>query len=338
MMLFGLRSSTLALLGSSALLSACAGDTESMPAGPEAGRGNDISAFAAGLETSQFSSRFVELEDGRTLEIEVGMPQSASGDGARLSGIILFASGANLSPETYRILTSAWANAGYAVYSPLFIDSERHPQRETKNTARILQTRLSDYDTVTKLAIGELRVDLPLIAAGHSYGAYIAQILGGATVINPQTKETIGLSRPAMLKGVVALSPPPVFAEFNPSSSWETMATPMLAQTGTTDISPPFTNNWQQHLDSHCNAPTGTSWSAVYRDINHYFGGLIGRPVDAPADTSKARMDRFTRLSLAFMDGAIGEQSGLSDFGSLTRKLSDNTQIEAAFKCPRGEQ
>lgn len=308
---------------------------------------------------SSFSAQFIAVADGRTLEIELALPaRSENAQAANLAGVILFAHGANLSPDGYRILTRQWANAGYAVVSPVFIDSERHPKREATDRTKILLTRLADFTALTQYVEGDisaqkaaqqpavdsivldidgLTADTPLFAVGHSYGAYIAQILAGATVVHPQSSEAIGLARPAMLKGVIALSPPPAFPGFSPAGSWTTVATPMLVQTGTGDITPPFVTDWRQHFDSHCEAMTGQSWGAIYTDMDHYFGGTIGRPVAAPSAAGIASINRFATLSLIFMEGA-GQEQGLADFVQTSNRLSDNLRVEPGFKCSLAEQ
>lgn len=267
--------------------------------------------------------RVVSTEDGRSLEIEQIVPVKAP------RGLIIFSHGANSSPQRYRRLTLAWAESGYVVASPLHLDSEEHPLRVTSDPARVLATRMSDWQAVVddarrpEVETG-LPPNLPIFAAGHSYGAYIAQIAGGATVINPVERKPQGLPLANGLKAVIALSPPPAFDGFSPQGSWRAMKTPMLVQTGSLDILPPFVTQWQQHLDSCKDAPSGLAWCATYDGVDHYFGGIIGR-IKADHSTEDAnQFARFVKLSLAFVEKA--DRISRSGFAREIDKYSDVLQ------------
>lgn len=316
-----------------------------------------VPAVADNASQSRFSTQSIAVADGRMLEVEIGLPPAAPGQRGALRGIILFAHGANLAPEHYRALTLPWTLAGYAVISPRFLDSESHPQRETQDRARILATRLADYQTTAHWAEGKAGPGMeagpgtksgamafiqqhqtaPIFAAGHSYGAYLAQILGGATVIAGPEEQPASLAVPERLRGIIALSPPPAFAGFSPSGSWAGIARPMLVQTGTSDISPPFVTAWEQHLGSHCEAPPGQSWSVVYPGIDHYFSGLLGRLAEVPEASALTSMDRFTKLSLVFMQSAADGPAGLAGFDAALRQHNEADPLTPPVNCPRSE-
>lgn len=272
----------------------------------------------------QFTTAAMTLADGRAVTLELVY---AEGD-APLT-VLLFSHGANAAPERYRALTAAWAHRGMLVIAPLHLDSELHPQRETADRARILHTRIADMDgaiaalragTLLPPALAQRVQSTRLIAAGHSYGAYVAQLLGGATVVDPAGSGLLTTAWPGAVGAVIALSPPPAFDGFSPRGSWASMTVPLLVQTGTADVMPPFVSTWQQHLDSFHGAPAATSRAAVYSGIDHYFGGSIGR-VDASASAAGlAQLHRFADLSEAFVRYAYAP-----------RAAADRTRWDAAL-------
>jgi len=266
-------------------------------------------------------------------------------------GVIVFAHGANLSPDGYRALQRTWMLGGYAVFSPTFVDSESHPEREAADRPLILRNRLAVFGELAQQVQAELEgerevavlpglganADLPIFAAGHSYGAYIAQILAGASVVEPGNGETHTLPSPANLRGVIALSPPLAFPGFSPRGSWRDIAVPMLVQSGPGDVSYPFVTDWRQHYDSHCDVIASgsgvASFTASYTQTDHYFGGTIGRVADEPRAKARGDVSAFGILSLIFMDEAA---RGGEDWSRLTKMLdplAETGAVDAEFTC-----
>lgn len=282
-------------------------------------RSNDTVMAADQAGVSQFKRLFITRKDNALLEVEIGWSEGPA------KAVVLFSHGANAAPERYRALTRPWVQAGFVVISPLHLDSERHPQRETDNRRRILNSRLADMeflvnslneiDAFPKTILTQI-VDKPLIAVGHSYGAYIAQIAGGATVLDPDEGKILTITREKEIAGIIALSPPPAFDGFSPKGSWAEITAPMLVQTGTLDILPPFVAKWQQHLDSYYDATANHKWKVVYDEVDHYFGGVIGRVSDTPDAKGKSQFGLFVELSLKFMDLAINVQRADTEFST----------------------
>ena len=284
----------------------------------------------ANVQESRLS---LDLPAGRNVEVEAVAPKAGPKALGRLS-VIVFSHGANAAPERYRALTAQWAQQGYLVLSPVHIDSELHPKRETQDRAKILKTRLEDMAAIIEgLDQGVLLPpDLKKraargapIVAGHSYGAYIAQILGGATVIDPHDGTVIAHISASKIAAIIALSPPPAFDGFSPKGSWSSVSAPMLVQTGKHDVQPPFVSSWQQHLDSHFDAPKGRSWACVYSGADHYFGGVIGRVDPAASEASKTELNRFAELSLLFMAFA---KTGEPSFDQHLKSLCDEVPAQ----------
>jgi alpha-beta hydrolase superfamily lysophospholipase len=95
------------------------------------------------------------------------------------SRLIVFSHGANANASKYDALTRAWADEGHAVAAILHADSPDHPGGGKIGRPEAWQERLSGMRT----AMAELAhryPGVPQVAAGHSYGALVAQALGGA--------------------------------------------------------------------------------------------------------------------------------------------------------------
>jgi hypothetical protein len=134
---------------------------------------------------------------------------------------------------------------------------------------------------------------------GHSFGAVIAQIAGGAKPI--PLDDAIGASTVQSVAAVVAFSPPgPMPGRLEPST-WSSLQVPSLTLTGTADVLPGFIDDWQLHKASFENAPPGTARLWVGEGVDHYFGGLFGRLRGASAHDQKM-LERALSQTLGFME------------------------------------
>lgn len=248
-------------------------------------------------------TRSLHSEAGRTVDVWIFAPPP--GEVARAS--IVFSHGANASPDHYRRLLEAWAAAGFLVCAPLHTDSEDHPER-VSDSAAIRAFRLEDFALVAA-ALGEGWCDAPrtrFVAAGHSYGALIAQVASGARLDVETVAMTAATERPS---SVIALSPPPPMPGLASARSWSTISVPMLCVTGTADEMPGFVDDWRLHLASHEAAQC--SFAAVFDGMDHYFNGAFGRlrePVDAVAVDALNRMVIAFASDWACADGLTAEQ------------------------------
>lgn len=207
---------------------------------------------------------------GREVEVSLfGPPQDRLDVAA-----IVFSHGANSAPGRYRRLFDAWAAAGFLVCAPLHVDSEDHPDRMTSDRSTVREFRLEDFALVAAaLANGAFeRPETCFVAAGHSYGALIAQVAGGARLDSDVAARMPAIERPVC---VVALSPPPPMLGLVSDRSWQTLDVPMLCVTGTADEMPAFVDDWRLHLASHRVAQR--SFAAVFDGMDHYFNGAFGR-------------------------------------------------------------
>lgn len=225
-------------------------------------------------------------------------------------GLIVFSHGANASPGRYDVLLRAWATGGWVVAAPLHVDSEEHPERSKYPQNDSLGLRLEDYDLIVSRYSGKDSASpLPgvgfsgeVIAAGHSYGALIAQIAGGARL---DAGFAPLVTRSPLPLAVVAISPPGPIPNYVSSAGWSKVSVPQLVVSGTTDVVPGMAPEWSLHMVSYSAAPTGKAYALVFESMDHYFNGAYGRlkPTDAAAEQAVAQLNaEVLRFAKAIRD------------------------------------
>ncbi len=116
-----------------------------------------------------------------------------------------------------------------------------------------------------------------IIAAGHSFGAFTAQQLGGAVAISPQGDRRLEARHGAVTR-VIAISPPGEMFGWIQADSWSDMQVPQLVTTGTWDVDGRFVTDWRQHRLSFDSAPAEIPGALlVVQGADHYLGNLICR-------------------------------------------------------------
>jgi pimeloyl-ACP methyl ester carboxylesterase len=223
------------------------------------------------------------LADGRQVPVRRWQPPG------KPRGLIPFSHGANSSGAKYDRLCGALAAAGFLVAAPTHADSPDHPGGGSIPRERGIPLRLAD---MRGLIAEGVAAGLPVIAAGHSYGALIAQMLGGA-----------GGAPDAAVAAVVAWSPPGPFPPAITADLWKTVARPMLVETGTADTLPMMAPTWDVHRVSHDVAPTpGVLF--VGAGVDHYFGNIICRP-ERTEPPQEAQFADALAVTLAFVDAVL---------------------------------
>ena len=222
----------------------------------------------------------IAADDGRVVQTRLFAPAN----GCDVCALVIFSHGAFSTNGRYDRLLLAWARAGFVVAAPLHVDSEAHPDREDYAPDAALPTRVEDYravrDALTqagRLQAISASLSGEVIAAGHSFGALIAQIAGGA---NPPSlaRETLDALADRPPAAVVAISPPPAMDGYIELSHWAQITVPMLVVTGTADLIPGFVTDWRQHLLSYEAASTEQAYALIFAEVDHYFNGAFGRP------------------------------------------------------------
>lgn len=256
-------------------------------------------AFApliAGLGPRAFAAtaapRVMRLAATPTREVEVTR-WSAVG---KRAGTIAFSPGFGSSPRFYPDFVQAWTGAGYDVIAPLHVDSRDHPNPGAFAGAAGWAARIEDMRAVARL------IDGPYVAAGHSFGALNALVLGGAgAVVPPGVQAPLADSR---VLCVLAFSPPPPIPSLIPEAGYAMLAAPALVQTGTRDVLPAPTidpESWRGHLTAFAQSPmTGDHYGLILIGVDHYFGGLICDPARKGPD-QRAALTLATQASLAFL-------------------------------------
>lgn len=227
------------------------------------------------------SDSSLTLADGRVVPIRVWTPAG------KPRSLIGFSHGANSRADKYDRLFERLAAAGHKVVAPTHADSPDHPGGGKIAREDGIPMRLADMRAILAQAGG-----VPAIAAGHSYGALIAQMLGGA-----------GPTPPEPVKAVVAWSPPGPFPPAITPDTWKTMARPQLVVTGTADTLPMMAPTWDVHRVSFDVAP-GPAVLFVGAGVDHYFGNIICRP-ERPDAPQTAQFDEAVAVTLAFIDKAL---------------------------------
>ena len=223
------------------------------------------------------------LADGRQVPVRRWQPPG------KPRGFIPFSHGANSSGAKYDRLCGALAAAGFLVAAPTHADSPDHPGGGSIPREQGIPLRLAD---MRGLIAEGVAAGLPVIAAGHSYGALIAQMLGGA-----------GGAPDAAVAAVVAWSPPGPFPPAITAGLWKTMARPMFVETGTADMLPIMAPTWDVHRVSHDVAP-GPGVLFVGEGVDHYFGNIICRP-ERTEPPQEAQFADALAVTLAFANAVL---------------------------------
>lgn len=198
-------------------------------------------------------------------------------------GVIYFSHGALSAPAKYAAMTQWWARSGFVVIAPLHADSTSwagvKPARAEQTEWRLHDMRLARAQTAALAkAAGAEAARVPVIAAGHSFGALIA-------MLDPDPR----------VRAVIAFSPPgPV-----PGFTIPVVAKPMLTITGTADVLPMIAPRWEAHLAAHEQA-SGVAVACVGDGVDHYFGGVFGRP-ELPGPRQLEQFDTAMAQSFRFM-------------------------------------
>lgn len=267
---------------------------------------------------------------GRALRLRVVAPR---GPGA--FPLVVFSHGFASNLDAYDAVLDHWASHGYLTVAPSHADSggtvpaivaslrlgDEGLIRSRLDDLRALLADLDALEAAVPAVAG--RIDRErLAAAGHSFGAFSAQQLGGAAAVDPEDGRRVE-GRDARVRAVVALSPPgPMFDVIN-DRSWQALAVPMLATTGTWDVDGRFFDDWRDHRLSFDTAPAGRNWLLVVEGADHYLGNLICR-LGRKAAPQRDALRMVNAASTVFLDAYLRDDPAARVFLE-RRPLADLT-------------
>ena len=236
--------------------------------------------------------------DGRAVPVRLTWPVR----GSKRLPLLVFSHGANGTLDGL-VLIQRSLTRGRIVAAPRHPDSEANPDLAKVDRTKVFGQRVADMRLVLDASpeierLTGKRIDQTRIAAGgHSFGALIAQALGGAKVGAPAQDW-----RDARITRVIAFSPPGPIAIYAESAGWAAMTVPQFVQTGTADIVPMMASQWQAHMVSFEAAQVPGSVLWVGNGVDHYFGNRIQR-LSRTATDQGTGFRRAVDLADAFLRG-----------------------------------
>jgi predicted dienelactone hydrolase len=248
-------------------------------------------------------------------------------------GLILFSHGANSSNHDYDRLWGPWTDAGYLVIGPNHIDTGTPATQPKLSRSALWRARLDDTSLplrqrapFERWAAGRgASIDWTKVcAAGHSFGAVVAQSLAGARIIAPGDAEPSSAPT-AEVAACIALSPPGPLKGFIPADAWSTVAVPSFLQTGDADILPGFVDDWRLRLTGFAGGPN--RWTLLGHGVDHYFHGLICRLTPGAAANLPA-LQETADLTARFLDAYLrGDAQALDVLQSRARHGDDGVAV-----------
>ena len=235
--------------------------------------------------------------------------------------VLLFSHGNWSNNDKYDPLLHHWVSHGYAVLAPLHRDADGGIASSLVELVRfgrlgVIQTRVGDLAALLD-ALPRIKAQLPALAGrldarriaatGHSFGAFNAQQLGGASAFDTDS-QAWAQARDERVKAVVAISPPGIMPEEIAEDSWRGMDAPALTTTGTWDANAAFWPDWRMHKRSFETAVPGHQYALVVQGADHYLGNLICRPeLEGPPQRDALAM--VNTAAVAFLDAYLKDSA-----------------------------
>jgi predicted dienelactone hydrolase len=249
-------------------------------------------ATMPGARASFARRQFVlEAADGRNIAVSEWLPSG------QVAGHLVFSHGWGGSPDGCLRIIEPMVAAGWHVLAPLHTDSEVHPDKARYQQADSWPNRVNDMRAVSR-HLG----DASYVAAGHSYGALTALVMGGVeTTIPPGIDAPL---RDEKAVAAIAFSPPLSLPDFVDREGWSKLAVPALIQTGTLD-NPSFEGvsdeTWEGRLVSYEAASPGHDrYAMVLEGVDHNFGGAIGSRLATPDPLQDRQLDAAVAIAALF--------------------------------------
>ncbi len=258
--------------------------------------------------------------------------------------VIIFSHGAGGSKNGNDALAEYWASYGFVVFLPTHADSVSYKPRGERAPA--MWDLLADIDTDSEGwanrardisfvidSLDDIERSVPEIAGklahtrigvgGHSYGAFTAQLIGGATVTPPGTDKSVSY-RDDRADAILLLSGQGSGQMGLTRESWKKVQVPMMSMTGSNDRAlkgqPP---EWRME---HFNlAPAGDKYFVFIDGAYHM--SFTGKLAVSRLDFLRERL--FTRLIDRSSEGWSGGSKEAPSEGWNQKEIFDCVKIES---------
>lgn len=267
-------------------------------------------------------------------------------------GVVVFCHGLGSNGREYAALSARWAAHGYLVIHPTFRDAIGIVAREERQLgldpdadlsawtglpairARLHEILHSPERWLERVAVvhavmdalpaifdatcGRPKGTIPGAIAGHSFGAYTAQLLAGAEIDMPDhPARRFGDER---FKAAVLLSAQGRDQQGLRDGSWDAMTGPALTVTGTLDRGANG-GDWHWKSEPFELAPVGGKYLAVLEDGDHYLGGFTDCDAQRHVPVQQQAVKQIT---LAFLDAHLRDRRAARDWlGSIDNEVGD---------------
>ncbi|HKD16344.1 MAG TPA: hypothetical protein VKG23_00655 [Thermoanaerobaculia bacterium] len=219
-------------------------------------------------------------------------------EGVRPFPVIIFVPSAGATARSYDALARFWATRGFAVLvlahadatsaKDLAADAVRESAADASPDPKAWETSVRDVEFVAaatgaiEARVNGLKLDDARIGVGgHSFGAFTAMLLAGATVDVSRKDKAKSFADP-LPKAFLLLSPPGKGQQGLTEKSWGAVERPLMVVTGTRD--PGVKNqdaSWR--LDAYQLSRPGDKYAVFIEGASHLsLTGLAAEPGAAP--------------------------------------------------------
>ena len=198
------------------------------------------------IKLGPFAPSFVFFEAHKIREMEITEPSERR-------GIVLFGPGAGGNPGRYSSILGAFVTAGYVVLAPSSaqFDPRSVTTEQLQSRVKVLRSALTEYGDP----------DLPVIAAGHSVGAWAALCLAGAQPWGRDGR-AIAVQSENRVSRLILFAP--TVGWFQAPGALDDVFAPMIVHVGTADTVTPSAT-----AELLCTTPS-TTMITPHDNVGHY--------------------------------------------------------------------
>jgi predicted dienelactone hydrolase len=258
-------------------------------------------------------------------------------EGREPKAVVIFCHGLGAYGGEYAELSRHWARNGYLVIHPTFsdwikavaseepelgLDPEADNRGWSANPAlrnrmheilhdparwleriKLVRSVVDLKDEIVSATCGKLDRSIPIAIAGHSFGAFVAQVLAGA-VIDLPGQSSVSF-RDDRFAAAVLLSAQGRDQQGLRNGSWDAIAMPLINITGTLDRGAKG-GDWHWKCEPYELAPSGQKYLAVLQDADHYLGMSTTSGQNLQAST---HLSAVKQLTSAFLDSHLANDA-----------------------------